>query len=39
MMNLTVGLFTQVSNSGPQGPLVLIWHSFFLLLFSEPTDL
>ena len=24
MMNLTFGLFTQVSDSGPQGPLVII---------------
>ena len=26
MMNLTFGLFNQVSDSGPQGPLVLIYY-------------
>ena len=26
MMSLTFGLFTQVSDSGPHGPLVLFYH-------------
>ena len=27
MMSLTFGLFNQVSDSGPQGPLVSLWHA------------
>ena len=37
MMSLTFGLFTQVSGSGPLGPLVLALEAFFSLegnLFS-----
>ena len=28
MMSLTFGLFTQVSGSGPLGPLVYVWAFF-----------
>ena len=28
MMSLTIGLFTQVSGSGPLGPLVFMNHTF-----------
>ena len=39
MMSLTFGLFTQVSCSGPLGPLVNFWHRYcvrsnFLILFE-----
>ena len=34
MMSLTFGLFTQVSGSGPLGPLVFIFVHNFLVLFS-----
>ena len=41
MMSLTFGLFTQVSDSGPQGPLVLFmegnsatFHNILILLGS-----
>ena len=32
MISLTVGLFTQVSDSGPHGPLVTIGIAFFVFL-------
>ena len=36
MMSLTFGLFTQVSGSGPLGPLVLfLKFSFHLILLSK----
>ena len=38
MRSLTVGLFTQVSDSGPHGPLVTIGIAFlyfYMLLVSE----
>ena len=28
MMSLTFGLFTQVRDSGPHGPLVYLWNGF-----------
>ena len=34
MMSLTFGLFTQVSGSGPLGPLVLIWGWGMVYAFS-----
>ena len=34
MMSLTFGLFTQVSGSGPLGPLVLINQSFLFIIFQ-----
>ena len=46
MMSLTFGLFTQVSHSGPQDPLVLSIHlymqissynCYILLWYSEPS--
>ena len=48
MMSLTFGLFTQVSDSGPQGPLVLEkfysdlgplsnnWFAFLILIIIAP---
>ena len=39
MMSLTFGLFTQVSGSGPLGPLVtLIDFTFFLTVFQSYQD-
>ena len=34
MMSLTFGLFTQVSGSGPLGPLVLSWESCFEAFYA-----
>ena len=33
MMSLTFGLFTQVSDSGPKGPLVFTWCSTVKVVF------
>ena len=35
MMSLTFGLFTQVSGSGPLGPLVLNWWTDFEIISQE----
>ena len=35
MMSLTFGLFTQVSGSGPLGPLVLLHHLMMLYIFTK----
>ena len=39
MMSLTFGLFTQVSGSGPLGPLVFNYRLFVLPLSRERFDI
>ena len=39
MMSLTFGLFTQVSGSGPLGPLVFFFPFFFCFFFGLLFDL
>ena len=38
MMSLTFGLFTQVSGSGPLGPLVIILNTYVPLIFHAKTQ-
>ena len=35
MMSLTFGLFTQVSGSGPLGPLVMKFHSVYMIVVQN----
>ena len=39
MMSLTFDLFTQVSGSGPLGPLVLTWNYLWSLKWPSGTEL
>ena len=38
MMSLTFGLFTQVRDSGPHGPLVYLWNGFIARYNMELTE-